>query len=482
MSLNKIVVARQRFGDTGVSDMASLSSALLTKPAEISRVMTYIGGREDGYGSKRYVLTMLTEGGGNTIGIDSLEYTYNIFERTNPAIPISLAPGSVADLGKGGLPFVLTFPNKRFIFPYNIVGKSGTQVRIMQMPRQVGPNWEYTVQLINPDLNATLPAADVQPGALWSQLYAAVGVDWSRGNASNTSTPGKVKDKLTTIRKSYQLSRNANDFVMTIGLPKKDGGYSKYWMDFHEWQIYIQWKEEMETLYWYGERSYDMTGETRLRDENDQPIIIGPGVLQQIGNKETFSELTVNKIKNTIGDMFYSMTDSQKKEITLYTGTGGGQDFDEAMKNEMLGKGYTVTADGKFISGSGRNLTLTGYFTSYEHINGHTIKVAVVPGFDDGAFAASRAKHPRTGYSLESHRMVFLDTGSYEGEPNLRMLQKNGAEMIRWAVTGSVVPKGFTGNDTRASDIDGASVHYLKVGGVVLRRTDTSLDMQCVAN
>jgi hypothetical protein len=54
--------------------------------------------------------------------------------------------------------------------------------------------------------------------------------------------------------------------------------------------------------------------------------------------------------------------------------------------------------------------------------------------------------------------------------------------MLRWAVAGSVVPKGFAGTDTRASDIDGASVHMLKTAGILLRRFDTSLDLQCVAS
>jgi len=53
---------------------------------------------------------------------------------------------------------------------------------------------------------------------------------------------------------------------------------------------------------------------------------------------------------------------------------------------------------------------------------------------------------------------------------------------MRWAVAGSVVPRGFDANTSRASDVDGASVHMLKTAGVSLRRFDTSLDLQCVAS
>ena len=37
------------------------------------------------------------------------------------------------------------------------------------------------------------------------------------------------------------------------------------------------------------------------------------------------------KIKNIIGDLFYGMTDANQKQVTLYTGTGGMREFDEAL-------------------------------------------------------------------------------------------------------------------------------------------------------
>jgi len=102
--------------------------------------------------------------------------------------------------------------------------------------------------------------------------------------------------------------------------------------------------------------------------------------------------------------------------------------------------------------------------------------------FDHGPVAQASAKHPESGLPLESYRMTFVDQSTYDGENNLQMINKKGREMLRWCVAGSVVPKGFTETDTRASDIDGASVHMLKTAGILLRRFDTSLDLQCVAS
>ena len=176
------------------------------------------------------------------------------------------------------------------------------------------------------------------------------------------------------------------------------------------------------------------------------------------------------------------MTDAAQKQVTLYTGTGGAREFDEALKSHFSSNTFKVGGENRFITGSGRSLGLTGYFTSYEHVDGHVINVVKLPLFDHGAVAQARAKHPTTGYSLESYRMVFVDQSNYDGQNNLQMISKKGRESMRWCVAGSVVPRGFDSTSARASDVDGASVHMLKTAGIALKRFDTSLDITCVAS
>ena len=279
------------------------------------------------------------------------------------------------------------------------------------------------------------------------------------------------------------MSGNAKDFVAEFTLPTKGGKTTKLWMDYEEYTHMLNFKEECEMYYWYGQKTYDAKGQTQMKDENGQPVVVGPGLLEQIINRDTYSVMTENKLKNIIGDLFYGMTDAAKKQVTLYTGTGGAREFDEALKNHFGGGGgWKVGGENRFITGSGRSLGLTGYFTSYEHIDGHVVNVVKLPLFDHGPVAQARAKHPVTGYSLESYRMVFVDQSNYDGQNNLQMISKKGREMMRWCVAGSVVPKGFDSTSSRASDVDGASVHMLKTAGIVLRRFDTSLDITCTAS
>ena len=468
-------VLKTYYNDSQMTDTNSLVNALMEKPEELSPIITHLAGREE----KKFPLSFLTEGVGNTKSIDRFEYEYRVKTHEVNVRPVVASTGT----GAGGSMFKVTFPDKWFVFPYTLVSQSGALARIMEQPKPAAGGYEYILKVVSPDVSA-IASTDLDDGALWGMLFANVGVDFSRGNASNWSAPGLVRSKIGTVRKSYHFSGNAKDYVAEFNLPTKEGSTTKLWMDYEEYRHMLKFKEECEMYYWDGQKTYDADGSNRMLDENGQPVISGPGLFEQIINKDTYSSLTQKKIEDVIGDLFYGMTDATDKQVTLYTGIGGAREFDKALKNYYgdSNNSYLQTTESKFITGSGRSLGITGYFNSYDHVDGHRVNVVKVPLFDHGPVAQASTKHPDTGLPLESYRMTFVDQSSYDGENNLQMINKKGREMLRWAVAGSVVPKGFAESDTRASDIDGASVHMLKTAGILLRRFDTSLDLQCVAS
>ena len=59
-------VLKTYYNDAQMTDTNSLVNALLEKPAELSPIITHLAGRED----RKFPLTMLTEGVGNTKSID----------------------------------------------------------------------------------------------------------------------------------------------------------------------------------------------------------------------------------------------------------------------------------------------------------------------------------------------------------------------------------------------------------------------------
>jgi hypothetical protein len=193
--------------------------------------------------------------------------------------------------------------------------------------------------------------------------------------------------------------------------------------------------------------------------------------------------LTANKLKSVVRDALYGASDAQDMNITLFTGIGGMEEFDSAMKNELAAGAYIKNTDpGSFVSGSSSALVMGGFFTSYKHIDGHTITVRHLPLLDHGARALNSDRHPVTGLPMESYRMIFLDMSTYDGEKNVQYISRKGRELVRWAVAGASVPPGFAGNATRATDVDGSSVHFMKECGIAIRRATNCLHLECVAS
>jgi hypothetical protein len=89
--------------------------------------------------------------------------------------------------------------------------------------------------------------------------------------------------------------------------------------------------------------------------------------------------------------------------------------------------------------------------------------------------------------------MVFVDDGSYEGEPNLVCVTEKGRKFLHGVVPGmSPLPKQYqilqgAGNLNSGNlalittDVDKSSYHRLMVGGTQLRRGNTSLHLECIA-
>lgn len=455
------------FNAEGMTDENSLTNALLTRPDVLSPVLTHLAGRED----RRFPLTFMTEGLGNIKYIEGVEYDYPVIGKLRkPNVALELQGN-----GYGYTKFRIRFKERLFEKKYVIVNPDGIQARIMAEPvdAETSGYW-YTCQLTSPDPEATITASDVVY-QLWVSTYAPVAMSGSTGTKSNWAAPSSMRNQISMIRKSYMYEGNVQDRTVIVTFDV-NGRKTNLWYDWEEYQYMLQWKEEAEYLLWYSKYNRDENGIIHLHDENGKPIPLGSGILEQIPNKDTYGTLTTAKLKNTIRDVLYGASDAQNMNITLFTGTGGMDAFDQAMKADIAGNQYIKTTP-TFVSGSGRQMSLGGFFTSYEHVDGHKITVSKLPLLDHGALALNSPKHPVTGLPAESYKMIFLDTSTYDGEPNVKMVAQKGREMIRFAVAGASIPKGFTGNALRANDVDGSSVHFMKTAGAAIRRASNCMEL-----
>ena len=143
-------VLKSYYNDSQMTDTNSLVNALMEKPEELSPIITHLAGREE----KKFPLSFMTEGVGNTKSIDRFEYEYRVKTHEINVRPVVRAGGSAAggdpsNTTVGGLnqPFTVVFPDKWFIFPYTLVSQSGVLARIMAEPVPVSEGFVCRINL-----------------------------------------------------------------------------------------------------------------------------------------------------------------------------------------------------------------------------------------------------------------------------------------------------------------------------------------------
>lgn len=470
-------------------------------PSELTKKLTHIMGSYSG----NYPISMMTMGniveGGkfskssrSVKEIEDVQFTYPVMGRTDKASIVTDVEYSGGDKpGTGHSEFYITFSDNWIKRYYIIESRSGVQAYVLEDGVPVAKGYRYKVQLDAVGPQAFCPLAELQPGVAWVDLNASVAESESRGTESKMAVPGKRKNQMSFIRASMQFSGNVANKMVTIEIEGPNGEKVNTWMDLAMWQFEHRWLNECEHVYWYSRYNRQVDGTIPLRDLLTGKVIPrGSGLLEQINNKSTFSDLTYSDLTNKIGDALFGRQDSQNMSITLHTGKGGMRDFHQAVLKaggQLLGSLGDV-AD-KFVVGTGRNLALTGYFNAFYHIDGYYIKVKHNPIFDHGRVALKSPIHPETGFPLESHRMVFIDDNDIDGQPNIQHVSQKGRSYLEGVVPGltplprslSIGALGNTDSSTMkvlATDKDVASYHRFKSAGIQILDGGRCFDLQCV--
>lgn len=487
-SFNSRLVYESSYDGTPYSSEQSLERALLLQPDAISGVITHLAGAED----KKFPLTFLTQGKGRTkpIEVNSIEYTWPIFNRKRKSDIIVSHTYSGADQpGQNFQLFYVTMKINWLIDQHYISTRNGMKLRVEGAPQRVAGGFQYAFKLMEGSYDGYVPLTELTPGQRLSMSGGApVAASLSYGNSSNRMFPGKLKNQISIIRKSYELAGNVANKRVNVELDVPGEGKTNLYMGFEKWNHMMDWMQDSEEHLWTSKYNRLTDGTIPQQDEiTGQPIPIGAGVLDQIPNKDTYSRMTINRLSNTVTDIFYGATDTQKKNVVLFTGQGGMREFDRAMK-EAAGTFVLVAGAGgvgqKFVTGQDGSYELEygAYFSTYRHIDGHTITVKLMNIFDMGGEAESAARHSETGFPITSYRMVFLDMSDYDGEPNVVYVHEKGRSQITGVERGMAqTPYDYQGNDviSLATDQDKSSVHFLKTLGISIRRPNHCFDMIC---
>ena len=452
----------------GLSDEANLQNAYLKEPEKMGAVMSYAFG----YAGES-VLEGLTGGLKNVREITSKDYEWELHSETDRSIEIYENYEGSNTPGYGGQPFEITFRERWFDKTDVLVGDDGyTTVRVSSEPRQYGNGYVYTVQLVTADDKAFCDLDLLTKGARWSKEYSSVEEFSDEGGGHGFVTPYKLRNQLSTLRKTYTVSRNAAKSVMVIEMFAENGQSTKFWSKMEEWTAITKWYKELDRNLMYSTYNKKQDGTVDLKGANGRPVFHGAGLREQIApsNKRFYTKLTYEILDEFLLDLSYAAEawGGNHKFVAL-TGKMGMREFDRAMKEYNNSNGITITDHGTFITGKGSELTIDGHFKTVKFMNNIELTLKEFPLYDDRV--RNRKKHPTSGKPVESYRFTFLNFGYKEGVANIRKVVAKDSANAMWHVSGSTSPTGGVTSDIntmKSSGIDGYKVHFLSEQGLQL--------------
>ena len=106
-------VLKTYYNDAQMTDTNSLVNALMEKPEELSPIITHLAGREE----KKFPLSFLTEGVGNTKSINRFEYEYRVKTHDINVRPVVTCTPSSTSVGAGGGNIQSCFSRQMVYFP-----------------------------------------------------------------------------------------------------------------------------------------------------------------------------------------------------------------------------------------------------------------------------------------------------------------------------------------------------------------------------
>ncbi|MBP9984992.1 MAG: hypothetical protein KBF13_07700 [Prevotella sp.] len=471
--LNNLVLYKGKwFSD--LVDTAKISVASQQNPYQVSQVLSYVFGTKDnGYSTS---IDMLTGGLGNVMTIDQPSWEWQVMIDADRAVTIrdakwngsSITSTSTAGLGNTpillwlednwfGPGAILEFDNKDF------------QVRVSGAPYQDGNMYVYTCFIADGNPASYVPAEYLEAGRQVSRLASAYEEYSEESDILNYNTHFKMRNYLTTVRLSYDITGSAFSTVMAVALKDPKSGKTSYlWSTFQEWKAMREWYKRCERFGVYAKSNVNKDGSCNLKGSNGRPVFIGAGLLEQIApsNRRFYTKLTAELLEDFLSDLSYNILGTNERKFIALTGEMGMREFDRVLKEKVTQMNLMDTI---FVTGSGDNLTFGGQFKTYKMTNGIELTLKYFPLYDDTTY--NRMLHPVSLKPLESYRMTFIDLGRRDGEANLVKVVRKDREFVNWCVAGAVTPAGYghSNSEVRSNAKDGYSVNFLGEMGWFVR-------------
>ena len=217
--LNNLQLHRTKYF-SGLVDENMLSNALVTEPHKVSNILSYIFGRYE-----NTTVDFLTAGLGKTVITENRQYEWPVMIESEKAITIKQAKwqgSSIASTdtpGINGTPIQLWLSEKWFgpgaILEFD---DKEYQVIVQGTPYQDGSDWVYTVFVADGQSTSYILPSLLTNGKQVSRAGSAYPEYSEEADIVNYQTPFKLRNQLTTMRLSYDITGSALSDLMVIAM------------------------------------------------------------------------------------------------------------------------------------------------------------------------------------------------------------------------------------------------------------------------
>lgn len=386
---------------------------------------------------------------------------------------------SSGNIGVGGQPFYLVFPEDWFADGNVIVGELNElyPIRILGEPKIEGTNYVYRCELMG-GVTTGIPVEEVSMGKRFSVEYSPVEEELSRGVGDVRFTaPISMRNEFSTIRIKHKVPGSMLDKKLGVGIPVICNGKKAVfnsWMHYVDYQLEEQFSDEKNNIIMYGRSNRNRNGEYTNFGKSGNVIKQGAGLREQmeVSNTLYYNSFNISIIEDALYELSASKLEFGDRKFILKTGERGAAQFNKAVLNTISGwsalpmSNDAVGMISKTTSNLHSNALSAGYqFVEFKAPNGVVVKVEVDPLYDDPV--RNKIMHPNGGVA-ESYRYDILYIGSTD-QPNIQIAKVRGQEEHRGYLWGLRNPfNGSMNNPYMSHDEDSATVHKMSTLGVFI--------------
>jgi hypothetical protein len=198
-----------------------------------------------------------------------------------------------------------------------------------------------------------------------------------------------------------------------------------------------------------GHGNFTDKHEILIQEEDGRPIPMGQGIIQQIRNfcdQIRYTSLTRRHLDNMISSVVERLENKTGNKIAIACNWRMYKQVQELLDNLLKDR----VLDNYFYDVNGGKIKVGAHYAAYEFAGN------VLTFMENDALTE---RYPEKGYG------VFMDTGIYDGEPNISMYTLPGMGMFRGELDGM---GGQTGSASgkMASTVHGGRIEYMGYRGV----------------